>query len=258
MIAELAAVAVVLVVLSACSVGAGHDQPPPSGPSQPAPHDPPVPPPPLETVLFRSDFSQPSIGLKMAVTQDTPVFVVAPDDGIYGTFDRSGSGGANVVDPGPNDFYQTQNGVLHLHAPPGDPGFPVCTKQSFPLIAGRTLAMECRMTATAVHPGAWGGLVFYNGEANWIAVYVGPEPDGYSMRVWNMTKISDVIYGPLPLGEFVDVGIYYRDGVLTFRAGDKTFANPLEPMVITHNPHCAVFLGDCDLAVTDIVVKDVA
>ena len=257
MIAPILAAVLLVVLLSACTSGSS-PSPSPAPTPVPAPHDPPIPPAPLPpTVLFQSDFSQPSIGLKLAITQDTPVFVVAPDDGIYGTFDRTGSAGDDCVDPGPNAYYHTADGVLYLHA--ASPGYPVCTKRAFALKPGITLGMEANIAAVATPAGAWGGLVCYNGEANWIALYASEGPAGnYYWRVWGVTEMSDPVYGPVPHGEFCSVGIYYRDGVFTFRVNDREFGNPLAPMVLSHDPHCAVFVGDIDLAVHGITVWEQA
>lgn len=213
-----------LLALAACS--GGGNPTPPVGPA----------PPPRPGMVFTGDFTGPSIGLGLACTQDAPP--VCTGTSLWRTFDRPGSQGDDVVDPGPNPYY-TANGRLNFNAPA--PGWPMMTAATFPKDKG--LSVECTITVVLTNAVGFAGCGIYNGELNYTMLYV----DGAGFTIYRPTITIPIGAAPGGAHRFrIDSDgkgtlTYFVDDVL--RQSEPPNSIGPDSTWFFDDPHLAMFWG---------------
>lgn len=250
-----------LLMLSGCE-GGGVSAPAPSPPQPPSNASEPVVALPGRRKVFSADWSGPSIGLGLACTEDTPPVFTAPPECIFATFDRPGLQGRDCVDPGPNPGYHVEGGKLIMT--PGVPGYLIISAQTFP--KDGYISIEAELEARSILTEGCGGIVLYNGEANYRAIYLSPDATvrgSLSAGMWSTSHRVD-FPGLIEFNEKRTVRIdyekgfidYYVDGRMVYSEGPTTAK---DPSVMAHDPRLALFAGGITLVVgrVEVFVDDV-
>jgi hypothetical protein len=194
---------------------------------------------------WQADFSHSSIGLTSFVTEDVPP--VLTGSGAWATYDRPGGQGQDCVDPGPNAYYGTENNQLMLVS--RGYGWPLVATKKFDRT--KSIRMDGEFLFYLNAEEDWGGLVAWNGENNYKAIYFSKALNGdtgsLTVDIWSTTKRKNTGV-TVPKGFWHKFAIVYANGEFTFEVNDISIgtwkAVDGDTVAFSDDPYLAIFLGD--------------
>lgn len=210
-------------------------------PAQPIPA---AAPASTSTEVFAADFTAGTFNVAAWCEQDSPVPCNPdlPAGAIWTSFNRPGDQGLGCVGFGPNECWQIINGAFVTKDVL--PGFPIVTARSFDHT--KPADIQALMSAVCRDPACWAGIVWYDGERYWEAIYFSWVDDTHVvLSVWTPSAIVK-ISGPIPIGQQVLVDLIY-DGACGWSAKIGGVAVPIAApanyLCLPDDPHLAVFSG---------------
>lgn len=243
-------------VLTGCSSSAGSRSSTPSGGIPQVP--------PIVTIerpgrkLWEADFMGPSIGLGIPLDErDDPDMDVLPQPYKFATHDRPAHEGRDCVDPGPNEYYTADFGLLELRAK--HPGFPVVSRFSIP--RNKPMSIEADVACWTRDKLSYGGICLWNGEMNYRAIYYVPTDDLNSGRMW-LAIYSTTYAAPLSIAQYPHgvrhkLRIDYDNGTYRYFVNDKLMLTEVprqlssDKSVFSKDPHPALWVGNANMLVTN-------